>query len=136
MQTISRTGMELVVNNSWSGDTVSGRGVSRALQLHNNANRAPDIIAVYLGINDFRTKVTAEVFAESKIRLLGVEGPSVGPVDAPMAVHLCLLRKEIVLLEGLVLQQIPEGRYLLNAAPLNLKGFDGAPCRAWLMDME
>ena len=79
------------------------------------------------------TLEAAEVFAGSNIRLLGVEGPSVGPVDAPMAVHLCLLRKEIVLLEGLILQQVPEGCYLLNAAPLNLEGFDGAPCRAWLM---
>ena len=79
------------------------------------------------------TLEAAEVFAGSNIRLLGVEGPSVGPVDAPMAVHLCLLRKESVLLEGLVLKDIPEGCYLLNAAPLNLEGFDGAPCRAWLM---
>ena len=50
-----------------------------------------------------------------------------------MEVHLLLLRCEIVLLEGLVLRDVPEGRYFLNAAPLNLEGFDGAPCRAWLM---
>ena len=31
MQTINRTGMILNVNNSWSGDTVTGRGVARAL---------------------------------------------------------------------------------------------------------
>ena len=79
------------------------------------------------------TAEAARVFSESNIRLVGVEGPSVGPVEAPMEVHLILLKKEIVLLEGLVLQDIPESRYLLNAAPLNLEGFDGAPCRAWLM---
>ena len=48
----------------------------------------------------------------------------------------CLLEKEIVLLEGLVLSAVPEGHYLLNAAPLNLAGADGAPCRAWLIPME
>lgn len=65
MQTITRTGLELVVNNSWSGDCVTSRGVSRAKQLHNNDGRDPDIIAVYLGINDFRTKITADAFRET-----------------------------------------------------------------------
>ena len=48
-------------------------------------------------------------------------------------VHLILLGAEVVLLEGIVLKGIPEGKYFLNAAPLNLGGVDGAPCRAWLM---
>ena len=83
--------------------------------------------------------VTAEgasVFAEAGIRLLGNEGQSVGPVDAPMQVHLILLRKGIALLEGIVLEGIPEGTYFLSAAPLNLGGCDGAPCRAYLMGEE
>ena len=63
MQTITRAGLELVVNNAWSGDRVVDRGIARSQQLHNNAGKNPDIIAVYLGINDFRTKVTAETFA-------------------------------------------------------------------------
>ena len=63
MQAITRSGLELVVNNSWSGDCVTSRGISRAKQLHNNDGRDPEIIAVYLGINDFRTKVTADTFA-------------------------------------------------------------------------
>ena len=51
-----------------------------------------------------------------------------------MAVHKVLLAKEIVLLEGVVLDGVLEGKYFLNAAPLNFAGFDGAPCRAWLME--
>lgn len=62
MQTITRAGLELVVNNSWSGDEVTNRGVSRAQQLHNNEGRQPDLIAVYLGINDFRRGRTEENF--------------------------------------------------------------------------
>ena len=80
------------------------------------------------------TEEAAEVFARSGIRLLGVESQSVGPEDAPMAVHLAMLGRGIVLLEGLVLGHVPEGRYLLSAAPLNLAGADGAPCRAILID--
>ena len=62
MQTITRSGLELVVNNSWSGDEVCVRGVSRAQELHNNSGREPDIIVVYLGINDFRNKKTVDQF--------------------------------------------------------------------------
>ena len=81
------------------------------------------------------TVEAAEVFAGSGLRLLGNESQSVGPEDAPMAVHVALLRREIALLEGVVLTGSPEGRYFLNAAPLNLAGADGAPCRAWLMEL-
>jgi arylformamidase len=78
----------------------------------------------------------AEVFAAAPIRLLGNESQSVGPEEAPMAVHLALLGRGIALLEGVVLKDIPEGRYFLSAAPLNLAGADGAPCRAYLIDTE
>ena len=82
------------------------------------------------------TAEAAEVFAAGGIKLLGNEGQTVGPEDAPMQVHLILLRREIALLEGIVLQGVPEGQYFLSAAPLNLGGADGAPCRAYLIDRE
>ena len=80
------------------------------------------------------TEEAAKVFAESGIKLLGNESQTVGPKDAPMQVHLILLGKGIALLEGVVLTRVPEGNYFLNAAPLNLAGCDGAPCRAYLID--
>lgn len=82
------------------------------------------------------TAEAASVFAGSGIRLLGNESQTVGPENAPMEVHKILLSREIVLLEGIVLKGIPEGRYFLSAAPLNLGGADGAPCRACLIDRE
>ena len=82
------------------------------------------------------TAEAAEVFARGKLKLLGNEGQTVGPEDAPMQVHLILLKREIVLLEGIVLTDVPEGHYFLSAAPLNLGGADGAPCRAYLIDRE
>ena len=80
------------------------------------------------------TEEAARVFAGAGILLIGNESQTVGPEDAPMQVHLILLGAEVVLLEGVVLKGIPEGKYFLNAAPLNLGGADGAPCRAWLME--
>lgn len=81
------------------------------------------------------TLEAAEVFAEAGILLLGNESQTVGPEDAPMQVHLTLLGAQVVLLEGIRLEAVPEGVYLLHAAPLNLGGADGAPCRATLMEL-
>ena len=78
----------------------------------------------------------AEVFADAGIFLLGNESQTVGPEDAPMAVHLVLLKAGVILLEGIRLGHVSEGVYLLNAAPLNLGNADGAPCRAVLIDLE
>ena len=81
------------------------------------------------------TLEAAEVFAEAGILLLGNESQTVGPKDAPMAVHKVLLGKGVVLLEGIRLNNVPVGVYLLNAAPLNFAGIDGSPCRSILIEM-
>ena len=78
----------------------------------------------------------ARVFADFGILLLGNESQTVGAKDAPMSVHLALLSCDVVLLEGVRLSEVPEGVYLLNAAPLNLSGLDGSPCRAILIDFK
>ena len=81
------------------------------------------------------TEEAARIFTEAKIKLLGNESQSVGPADTPMAVHKILLSAEVILLEGIVLNEAREGVYLLSAAPLNIKGAEGSPCRAWLMEI-
>ncbi len=80
------------------------------------------------------TEESAAVFASAGIELLGVESQSVGPVEAPMAVHKILLGAGVVLLEGIRLAMVEEGVYFLSASPLALGGSDGGPCRAILVD--
>lgn len=79
------------------------------------------------------TLEAAQILAKAGIDLLGNESQTVGPENAPMAVHLALLGKEVVLLEGIRLSGVADGAYFLNAAPLNLTDTDGSPCRAVLM---
>lgn len=79
------------------------------------------------------TEEAAKVFAQDKIKLIGNESQTVGPEDAPMEVHKILLGADVVLLEGIVLKDVDEGKYFLSAAPINLEGCDGAPCRAVLV---
>ncbi|MDF2538087.1 MAG: cyclase family protein [Herbinix sp.] len=78
----------------------------------------------------------AKLFNRYQIELVGVESQSVGPLDAPMPVHLELLKTEVVLLEGLVLANVKADDYFLFAAPLKLGGCEGAPCRAVLLKFD
>ena len=77
-----------------------------------------------------------EAFIKAGILLLGNEPQTVGPKNAPMAVHLALLGAGVALLEGIRLKNVAEGVYFLSSAPLNLGGGDGAPCRAVLIDIK
>ena len=77
----------------------------------------------------------ARVFARAETKLIGTESRTVGPYNAPMAVHLILLGAQTVIMEGIRLNDVKEGVYLLHAAPLNLAGSDGSPCRATLIEL-
>jgi lysophospholipase L1-like esterase len=63
-KTINALGMTLLVNNSWSGSTVSatsltdskGACATRCQSLHSGTLN-PDVIIVYMGINDFNLQV-------------------------------------------------------------------------------
>ena len=79
------------------------------------------------------SEAAARVFADAGLLLLGNESQTVGPEDAPMAVHKILLGAGTVLLEGVRLSSVPSGVYLLCAAPICLGGAEGAPCRALLL---
>ena len=79
------------------------------------------------------SKEAALVFKNSCIKLIGNESQSVGPIDSPMEVHMILLSSNIVLLEGIVLDNVSEGKYFLCSQPLNFKGIEGSPCRAILI---
>ena len=75
----------------------------------------------------------AQALAKSHVKLIGVESQSVGNSDSPLSVHVTLLEKDIIPLEGLRLSGVDAGEYLLSAFPINLEGSDGAPVRAVLL---
>lgn len=75
-----------------------------------------------------------EYLAKLPITLFGIDAFSVkerGSGD--LRPHTILLGKNIPILERLYLRQVKPGRYILAAAPLKLKGLDGAPVRAVLI---
>lgn len=77
-----------------------------------------------------------EALGAAGVRLLGIDGPSLDPEDAKDLVsHQALGRWRMAVLEGLVLDGVPDGRYELIAPPLRLSGADASPVRALLRDL-
>ena len=70
---------------------------------------------------------------ECGVRLVGVDTPSIDLLnDKGVAAHHRILAHDMAILEGLALDDVPEGRYELAALPLALVDFDGSPIRAVL----
>ena len=68
------------------------------------------------------------------LKLFGTDFHSVDPLDSTtLDAHHALWRAGAVILEELVLDEVPEGAYELIALPLKLVGMDGAPVRAVLV---
>ena len=74
--------------------------------------------------------------AAQGVRLIGTDAPSVDPQDSKtMAAHRAVLAADMRILEGLVLDAVPPGRYELIALPLRIAGGDAGLCRAVLREL-
>ena len=79
---------------------------------------------------------TIEWLALQGVKLIGTDAPSVDPQDSKtMAAHKAVLDHDMRILEGLVLDDVPEGRYELVALPLKVAGGDAGLCRAILREL-
>lgn len=77
----------------------------------------------------------AQWLVEIGVKLVGIDYLSVEPFGASVpAVHHTLLRAGVVVLEGLDLRSVAAGSYGLICLPMKLRGLDGAPARAVLVD--
>ncbi|MEA4871166.1 Kynurenine formamidase [bioreactor metagenome] len=68
--------------------------------------------------------------------LIGTDSQSIGSYSDELSVHVALLGYGVAVLENLELRNVPDGRYMLYAAPLKISGAEGAPCRAVLISDE
>jgi arylformamidase len=75
----------------------------------------------------------AQYLVDRGVKLVGVDYLSVAPYDDVMSTHEILLGAGIVIVEGLDLSQVSQGRYTIHCLPLKLAGSDGAPARAILI---
>lgn len=83
------------------------------------------------------THGAAKRLMEKGIRLVGVDGPTVGVEgEEGDAVHRTLLASGVAVVEGLDLSEAAEGRYLLCSLPLKIGGGEASPLRALLFPPE
>lgn len=76
----------------------------------------------------------ARVIADGGVSLVGVDYISVdGCGDPDLPVHRILLEGGVLILEGLQLGMVPEGRFLLICLPLKIEGAEATPVRAVLL---
>lgn len=72
--------------------------------------------------------------ASKKIKGVGIDALSVERDQPNHETHEAFLKEGIAVLEGLNLKDIDEGEYFLVALPLKIKGVEGAPSRAILIE--
>ena len=81
------------------------------------------------------TPEAAEYLVEKKIKTVGIDYLSIDPYGTPdFPAHMALLGNNIAIIEGLVLEGVPEGTYTLSALPLKIPGGNGSPVRAILVN--
>lgn len=83
------------------------------------------------------TPETAKMLVENGVVLVGIDYLSIEKSGSPgHPVHITLLEKETVILEGVDLREIAAGDYELVCAPLKYEGGngDGAPARTFLIE--
>ena len=80
---------------------------------------------------------TVERLAALGGRLLGIDTASIDPADSKtLDSHQVIRRRDLRVLENLVLDAVPEGDYELIALPLKLTTADASPVRAVLREMR
>ena len=75
----------------------------------------------------------AEYLVGRGVKLVGVDYLSIAPFKQSRPTHEIMLEAGIVIVEGLDLTEVSQGRYTLYCLPLKLKDSDGAPARAILV---
>jgi arylformamidase len=75
----------------------------------------------------------AELLVDRNVKVVGIDYLSIAPFKQGKPVHTILLDAGMVVIEGLDLSRVSQGRYTLHCLPLKLGGADGAPTRAILV---
>ncbi len=75
----------------------------------------------------------AQFLVDRGVKLVGVDYLSVAPFNQSVPTHHILLEAGVVVIEGLNLSEVSQGRYALYCLPLKIGGGDGAPARAILI---
>lgn len=85
----------------------------------------------------YLTEDGARWITDRGIGLVGIDTMSVDAPDSRLLeAHQVMLEKGVIIVESLLLKDVPPGEYYLVCLPLKLVGVDGSPVRAVLIDQD
>jgi len=84
----------------------------------------------------FVAEDAARYLADKSIRGVGIDALGIERAQEGHPTHKTLFSAGVIVIEGLRLKDVPEGKYFMVAAPLKLVGTDAAPARILLFDRE
>jgi kynurenine formamidase len=120
------------------GRTADRIASDEGLLLRTGWSRYVDQADFYRDMMPRVSRELAEWCVERRIRLIGVETPSVAAVNCleeVTQIHQILFGRRIVIVEGLTnLKDLQQERVLFCAVPLKIEGGDGSPCRAFAVE--
>jgi arylformamidase len=90
-------------------------------------------IVLHGGGESYLSKEAADYLISRKIKTIVTDAWSVGPLDNEIQIHKTLFAANIAVIENVNLEAVTEGRYILSAFPVKIKGLDGALVRAVLI---
>jgi arylformamidase len=93
------------------------------------ANGATDFLEDYVAVEPD----AARYLVDRGVKLVGVDYLSVAPFTDTVTTHNILLGAGVVVVEGLNLSEVSQGRYSFYCLPLKIENSDGAPARAMLV---
>lgn len=83
----------------------------------------------------YLAKESADLIVEKKIKLVGIDYITIDKYgDENPTCHEKLLSNDIIILESINLKDVAEGKYTLICLPLKIKGGEGSPVRAVLVN--
>ncbi|MGC2238752.1 MAG: cyclase family protein [Pyrinomonadaceae bacterium] len=112
--------------------------VERVLFKTRNSSFWNDVSGGFRRDFTYITPEAARALVEKNIKLVGIDYLSVEKFGSgDFATHITLLEKEVVIIEGLDLREVPAGDYELICLPLKIISDtgDGAPARAILREI-
>lgn len=79
-------------------------------------------------------KDAANYFVDIGVKGVGIDSLGIERAQEGHPTHRTLFKNNIIVVEGLRLKAVSEGEFFMVAAPLKIKGTDGAPARVLLIE--
>jgi len=141
-ETMDYVGLDKVFSHCQVLDLTDVEGGITELALKETSIESGEVVLLKTK-NSYEERVTnfiyleesgARYLVEKGIKGVGIDTPGIERDQEGHPSHKLLLGKGIFIVEGLVLKDVPSGKYTLLLAPLNIEGVEAAPARAFLLE--